>query len=96
MVFLVYSGKEKRTWLGQGKHHLFHKQQGIIVEWWWSKESTDPPTISDLDEGKSYKSGKVTKYMGHVDFKDFLSAIPCVQLWSDTQMENTMLKLDEC
>lgn len=71
MLFLVCSGIEKRTWLGQGKHPLFRKQQGTIVERWCSKESTDPAIISDLDERKMYKSGIATKYMGHVGFKDF-------------------------
>lgn len=63
--------KENRVGKTMGKHQLFHKQQGKIVEWWCSKESTDPPITSDLDDRKRYKSGKVTKYMGHVDVKDF-------------------------
>ena len=37
------------------------------------EESADPPILSDSDERQIYKSGKVTKYMGHTDFKDFFS-----------------------
>lgn len=59
-----------------------------------SEESADPSILSDFDERKVHKSSTVTKHMGHIDFKDFFSPIPCVQLSLKIQMENTVLKRD--
>jgi len=35
-----------------------------------SEERADPPFLSAFDDRKIYKPDKVTKYVGHIDFRD--------------------------
>lgn len=58
-----------------------------------SEESADPSILSDFDERKVHKSSTVTKYMGHIDFKDFFFSYSlCVVIIKNTGGEHSVKK----